>query len=440
MRVRIILGLLFLTWTGAALAAEKTTAKETAPQAVATAGELTLDKILSSAEEVNPGIKFSQAMEKKAEASASVVSSFDYPNLDLSASDSIGLSTPYYPTPFAYDGLLNSSYRRWAGADLVIRWNILDVSRWHDLDQHHEKIHSAEENIRVKRLEIYQQALQLYLQASLLRGQREVWGDIADKSKEILKVASGFVHTGEYNEDKMLVIKIEKEEAETERDSFEEKYRKTLRKLALLTGLDDKGMECPLPSALDEGILRVIQEGSSSPYLTFAQSEIKAARATYDKSSAERLPKLFVMGSVGALEGLPLAPQDDYSAWVGINLPLFDGYRIGSEEKERKAEINEKEERLKDAQLDVDELNTQYDEKINVAHIRIPLLEQESKDANRSFVVARQRFLSYRETVVIVRESLRDLSFIETQVNDSKIELLTALGLKSFLNGGTVPK
>lgn len=418
--------------------AVEATPQGTPVAANSSANELSLEKVLRAAEEVNPGIQAAQAMEKKAEASASIVSSWDYPNLSLAGADSIGLPANYYPTPWVYDGLLNSPTRRWGGVDLVGRWSLLDVSRWNDLEHHHQKIHAAEEQIRVKRLELYQQALQYYLQASLFRGQREVWGDIAAKAGEFLEVAKQFVRTGQYNEDKMLNIRIQLEEAETERESFDEQYRKTLRKIAILTGLDEKAMECPMPSTLDEGVLKVIQGGSVSPYLSFAQVEIKSAKAAYDKYWAERLPTVFAEGTVGAFEGANFAPQNDYSVWVGINLPLFDGYRIGSEEREGKAEIHEKEKKLEDAQLDVDELNTEYDEKISVARIRIPLIQKEHEDAIKSFQVARRRFLAYKESVTTVREALRDMSITGTQLNQAQIDLLSGLGLKAFLNGGAV--
>lgn len=411
-----------------------------APEGNVSANELTLEKALRAAEGINPGIKVSLSMEKKAEASASIISSFDYPNIDLSLAKSFGLSADFYPAPLVFDGLLNAPYRTGAGAQLLGRWDLIDISRWNDLDQHHHEIKSAEENTRIKRLELYQQALQYYFEASLMRGQREVWADIVEKAQEILKVAKTFVRTGEYNEDKMRVIRVELQEAETERDTFDEKYRKTLEKLALITGLDEKDMECPLPSAMDEGILKVIQDGSLSPYLTFAQSEIKAAQSGYAKAGAEHLPKLFVMGSVGALEGERFAPQDDYAVWVGLTVPVFEGFRIVSEEREARALIQENEERMEDAQLDVDELNVQYDEKISVSRLRLPLLEQQHADAVHSYKVGRERFLSYRETVVVMREALRDLSETGTKLNESKIELLTALGFKSFLNGGVVPK
>jgi outer membrane protein TolC len=420
--------------------AEETGAPQGHPVVNSTAHEISLEKVLKAAEEMNPGIQVAQSMEEKAEALASIVSSGDYPSLSLAGADSLGLPANYYPTPWVYDGLLNSPTRRWGGVDLVGRWSLLDVSRWNDLEHHHQKTHAAEEQVRIKRLELYQQALQYYLEASLFRGQREVWGDIAAKGREFLQVAKSFVRTGQYNEDKMLNIRIQMEEAETERDSFEEQYRKTLRKMALLTGLDDKAMECPLPSSLDEGILKAIQGGSVSPYLSFAQVEIKSAKSAYDKYWAERLPTVFAEGTIGAFEGSNFAPQNDYSVWVGINLPLFDGYRIGSEEREGKAEIREKEKKLEDAQLDVDELNVQYDEKISVARIRIPLLEKEHEDAIKSFRMARQRFLAYKESVTIVRESLRDLANIGVQLNQAEIDLLNGLGLKTFLNGGTVPK
>ena len=56
--------------------------------------------------------------------------------------------------------------------------------------------------------------------------------------------------------------------------------------------------------------------------------------------------------------------------------------------------------------------------------------------ANQAFTLAKKRYYNFEGTLVDVREAVRNLERIQSEVIDVKIDLLLAKGSKALLNGG----
>lgn len=399
---------------------------------------LTLGDALRLAEKVSPDLQAQREKETQAQANTGILSAYYFPHLDAAGVDSTGFPGSGSPTPYGFGGLVNSPYRSGMAGDLDATWTLFDASQGYGLTASRFQEKSTQEQTRVTRLQLDQDVLRIYFDACRFQGLEKVWQGVVDKIKPIQESVKHFVRTGRYNEVQMLLLQDQMDQAQLNVDTYDQKYRTTLKRLGLALGMDGGMIHVPETSTLDESSVEVIEDSTQNPYLDFAEDEVQTAKALSSGASAERLPRLYATGSVGLMDNSRLVSENDYSGWVGVSFPIFEGFRIASEEKKAQASFREKNDRLSATQLQVDDVNAQLDEAINVAKGQIQVLGPQHDAANRNFSLAKDRFLNFLGTVTDLEESVRNVAEIETEMNNAQMDLLTSLGAKRLFNGGAV--
>lgn len=400
--------------------------------------ELTLAEALQLAEKVSPGLKAASERETQADLSITIAKSNLLPKLDLSAADSWGFPGSSSPVPPPFGGLLTSPFRVGGTAALLGQMTIFDLSHWHGLDEAKENAHVAAEQIRISRTLVDQDTIDLFFEAATYRGESEVWRKITDKLVPIFKSVSKLVKNGQYSEVQRLLLEDQLTEAQMKNAVAWSRYKMTKKRLALLLDLPSSSIECPSALLLNDANLGTIEEGTKSPLISHAEAEITAAKLAVSKFSAEHLPKLYAVGSAGFMESSRLVNKEDYSAWIGLTLPLFEGFRINAEAERAKVVANEKEDNFYAARLTLDELNTHYDDLIQAARIQLDFLTHERTQAIQTFELTRKRYLSFLEPVLNLKEAVKNLARIESQTNEVKSSLYRAKSSKLILNGGAI--
>ena len=144
----------------------------------------------------------------------------------------------------------------------------------------------------------------------------------------LLSEVDSFVRSGIQNPVDALLVKDEVSEAVIEQKAFEARYRAALVKLEALIGKQEASLSCPMPMTLSEDSVSVFAPGTS-PYLLIGQSQVKVAQETVSQKKSENYPIVNAMGGMNAgLSGTRyLSPNHDYALGVGIDLPIFEGYR-----------------------------------------------------------------------------------------------------------------
>jgi outer membrane protein TolC len=399
---------------------------------------LSLGDALRLAEKTSPDLQAQLERETQAQAETGVLTAYYFPTLDLAGVDSTGFPGSGSPTPYGFGGIINSPYRSGLAGDVVGTWTLFDASKGYGLTASRYREMSTREQTRVVRLEVDQTALKLYFDACRYQGLEKAWKGVVDRINPIQDTVRHFVRTGRYNEVQLLLLQDQMDQAQLNVDTYEQQYQMTLKRLGLLLGVDGGSIHVPDYTTLDESGLKVIQEAVSNPYLRFAQDEVQTAKALSSGTTAERLPQLYVSGSVGLMDSSRLVPENDYSGWVGVTVPLFDEVRIGNEEKRTQAALQEKNKQFSATQLQVDDVNAQYDEAIGVARGQIGVLGPQHEAAVRNFALAKDRYLNFLGTVTDLEESVRNVAQIDTEMANAQMDLLTAEGSKSLFNGGTI--
>ncbi len=85
----------------------------------------------------------------------------------------------------------------------------------------------------------------------------------------------------------------------------------------------------------------------------------------------------------------------------------------------------------------MDEADSRYDEIVDASRARLEHLEREQKLAEDGFSVAKSRYFKFQGTLVDLRDALRNLGRIETDMSDTEADLLEAADSKTLLNGAS---
>lgn len=400
---------------------------------------LSLKEVVQLTEKASPELRISSQRKQEAHLSTTVARSALLPKLDLSAADSWGYPGSSSPVPLEFGGLLTSPFRVGATAGLIGRLTIFDLGQWRGLEESQENVRIATEQSEVTRIQVDQTAINLYFEAATYRGESEAWENTISRLDPILRYIKKLVKNGQYSEVQRLLLEDQLSEAELKKAVSWDHYQMSLKRLALFTGLTDSPIQIPPGSSLITAKIQDVAQNLESPVLRRAQAEIRAAKVSASKISAQHLPKLYAAGSAGFMESSRLVTKQDISGWIGVTVPLFEGFRINAESERAKVIANEKEDNLIATQLVFEDLNTQYDDTIRSERIQLAFLARERTQATQALELTRQRYLAFLEPVLNLKEAIRNLTRIDTQINKSSAQLLRAQANKLVLNGGSVP-
>jgi outer membrane protein TolC len=402
------------------------------------AHELSLAEVINLAEQNSPRMRASRLQEKAAHEGVGVARSVYSPSIAAEGIDSWGF--PGSSGALGIGGLMGSPYRSGAAAGLIATDTLFDFGRTYSNMKTAENIEKIQhEGIGVDKYAVDLDILRTFYDCSRFRSEHEVWdglhGEIELVAKEVVK----YVATGQRSIVDKYLAQAQVEEARTNRNYFKSRMNSTVARLTLLTGIKETGLSCPaLPSL--EASVPLYPTGAVNPYLLVSHAEVELAKSRLAAAKADYLPKIVGVASVGTMERVRLVSRSDYSGGLGIILPLFDGLSTVHRVGQARAALDAKTQELGAVQLQMDELNARYDEIIDASKARIEHLEREQKLAEEGFSVAKNRYFKFQGTLVDLRDALRNLGRIETDMRETQANLLEAAGSKALLNGSSTTK
>jgi outer membrane protein TolC len=133
-----------------------------------------------------------------------------------------------------------------------------------------------------------------------------------------------------------------------------------------------------------------------------------------------------------------LVTEKHYSGGFGLQMPLFEGYRVDAAIHQARALASARDDDQLAVKMDLDQLNAHYDEIISASRVQLKYIQDELDVARKAFNLAKERYFSFQGTLVDVREALRNLARVSAEAIDVKTDFLLALGSKALLNGAQV--
>jgi outer membrane protein TolC len=396
---------------------------------------LGLAEALQLAEKAAPSLAASRAGEEQAHQRERLAAAGYYPSLDAAAVDSAGFPGSA-PGLDGIAGLVASPYREGAGVDAFAKWDLVDLSTWYGVEAAKFQRMASQQDTRVRMASVDQQALAIYLEGVGDLGQRDAWTGLAKELEDIAGTVRHFVRNGQYAEVQQILIQDQLLDAQVQAAVYGSRLRADLARLGYFTGLTQTAIACVAPQDLTGTEFDFAGEAGASPLLVAAELRAKAAEQDLAKSSAQRLPKLEIAGSVGDLEGVRLVSSQDYSVYAGLTLPLFEGFRLDAEQAKSAAARDQSLAELDQARLDLADLTARYNQRAQEARSQLAALGPELQDAGRAVEQARQRYLGFLGPLSDLQQALKDQVGIESRLAESKASLLLATGSLRFLYGG----
>ncbi len=397
---------------------------------------LTIPEVLKLAEQVSPDLKASLQRERAAQQNISILKALYLPTLNAEAIDSFGF--PGSSGALGVSGLMGSPFRSGPAAGMTGSLTLFDWGRGYSVEASKAELKSVQEQTRITRYGIDQFALQLFLDAGRFRGQNEAYAQIAAEVSRVAREVDKFVRTGQRSVVDRLLIQDQTTEAQMTAAAFQKRYEVALRRVALAVGLPANSLSCPSSEQLSEQSLIFLHAGYGSPLIAQAADLAQAAHTNVSYYSAQNLPKLKATASAGDMDESRLVDKKYYSGGFGVDLPVFEGNRITSQIQQAQALAAQKDQDLDAVKLQVDELNARYDEIIEASRVQMDYLARELDVAKKALSLAKDRYYSFQGTLVDVREALRNLERIQSEIIDVKSDLLLAIGSKALLNGASI--
>jgi outer membrane protein TolC len=407
------------------------------PVFAATPRELTIPETLRLAEQTSPDLKAALQREHVSEQNINFLKSFYYPTFNAQAIDSYGFpgSTS---SSLGIGGLMGSAFRSGPAVGMTGNLTLFDWGRGYAVQTARSELKAIQEETQVARYSVDQAALQIYLDASRFRGQRDSYQQIAGYVADVATQVEMFVKTGQRSVVDRLLVQDQTTDAQMTAAAFDERYQVALKRLALATGMAPDQLTCADPAKLSDQSLGLAGTGTVSPLVTQAAAQAEAAHSAVSVASAQNLPTVNATASFGDMDEARLVTKHDYAGGFGVTVPLFEGYRIQSQIHQAQALAAQRDQDLNAVRLQLDELNAHYDEIINASRVQLEYLQKELEVAERAFELAKKRYYDFQGTLVDVREAVRNLERIQSEVIDIKTDLLLALGSKALLNGARV--
>lgn len=399
--------------------------------------ELAISEVLRYAEMTVPEIKAAAARESQARQAVETSKSAYYPSIFAQSIKGYGL--PASNGALGISGVMGSPYEKGLSGGFLAKATFFDLGREFAVRSARQKLEAVRQEQRVARYKIYNAALSAYFNAVRNKGQQQAWHDVAIEVDGIAQKVDEFVRTGQHSVAEQLLLQDQVIDAAMNRAVYSERYRWALKQISLLTGLDENAISCPEPAAIKEKYLEAFESGDGSPLVAKAAAEASAARTGIKERMSEHYPKLQGLGSFGGYKATRGgAPYENYSAGIALTLPLFEGFRVSSLVDKAKAFSEEKDREVDAAKLDLSQANARYDEIISLSKIKLLYLDNELSVAKEALNAAFRRYTDFEGPLNEVREAIRNLARVSTQLNDANADLLQALGSKAILNGAVL--
>lgn len=402
-------------------------------QAIAEKKILSVDEVMQLTEINSPQISADKFRELVAQKSVDVAKANYYPTLSFEAIDSTGF--PGSSAATGITGLMDSPFRSGLAAGLVAKQIVYDFGRtYYDVQATKHETEYAKQNTRVSLYQIKQLALVTYYDCTFFHTEQDTWKTLESESSVITKEAQHFVNTGQRSIVDRYLSQAETEEAQTAQAFYAERLKKSVERLATIMNMGVDHFGCPvLPNQLTAS-LNPNTGYDSSPFLTRAIVGAKIADARLKQEKSKFLPQIIAVASVGDMANARLVSKQDYAAGIGIEWPIVDFRSTGEIQKAKEAVYASQQEVEAQKQF-LSEENAKYDEIIRSSQVRLQHLAYEYDLAITAFKEAKKRYFSLEGTLIDLREAWRNLARVETQIDETRTQLLQASGSKALLNG-----
>lgn len=397
--------------------------------------EINVIEAMGLAEKADPSLGAARAVTTQFQYSIDVAKAGYYPRLDLEATDSTGF--PGSSSLTGIGGLMGSPYRSGYSYGAVASMTVWDFGRTgYGVEIAKNEFQGSQEDLKLRREEVYRNVLGAFFNCVSTRSQETMYQKMSEEANRVTKEVNRFVRTGQRSIVDKYLSESQAEEIHTSQSTYQEKFEISRRRLALLIGREGQAVLCPELSAVPERSLESLNRDEKNPLLARAEAAAEAARNAANQIHADYYPKITAVGSVGQMDDARLVSQQYYAAGAGLIIPVFEGFRIKSEESQANAKVLEADYTVSFVRQTISDIDARYDEIIRADAVEREHLVHELELGHQAFEVAGKRYFTLQGGLIDLRDSMSNLLRVETRSIDVGAELLLNEGLKAVSDGG----
>lgn len=424
------------SWLCAVAAALGVTAASSVARAAP--APLTLMQVLARAEQSSPALNGARQAEEAASQEIRAQLSAYYPDLGVAAVGSMGFPASA-GAPAGFNGVSVSPFREGWSYDAFATLSIFDLSRELGVRAARYRYDASREETEADRVRLDLQAMNLYLDAVLARKEQTIWTDMRGVIDRLNGLVGKLVRNGQYSEVTSWLLKVQDERAAARAEGFRVALASARSQLEALLGAEPGTVDVASEDSLD-AVLRALPTKSAveSPLVSAPRLEARTASAVVDLRNAENFPRLLGAASAGQMADARLVPEQNYAAWIGITLPIFEGFRVEAEVSAARAEAERSADSIGQAQLDLRITDDQYAARAETGEIEVRHLEAQVQYATRALELAEKRYRIFTGGLADVRDSLAAYEEALSSRETARIDLARAQLARALVDGITL--
>jgi len=327
--------------SAAALALLTLTALAGGARAQETTKLVSYEEAVAAALANNPRVLAAEARLAEAGSDVTIARAPRYPRLAASAMDSWGFGGS--SQALGISGLVNSPYRKDEAIGVDLAWTLYDFGRTDYRTKAAEDAAGAAraELDRVK-LDVRLALASAYVHCAQHGRLAAVFDGQIQDQRRVAQELGRYVRAGLRSPVELELVAGTLEGISARREESLARHALAIEELRELMGTDDPSpFDCrtvPAPAAaapVGELLARAL---SRRPEIAAAARRAAAAEAEWKASRRDRWPVLSAVAGGGALSKASPVEKKEWSAGVGLRLPLFEGFRLrASEDKAARA-------------------------------------------------------------------------------------------------------
>ncbi|MDE2143942.1 MAG: efflux RND transporter permease subunit, partial [Elusimicrobia bacterium] len=290
----------------------------------------------------NPRILAAQAQVEESKADVKIARAPLYPRLTASAMDSSGLGGS--SSAIGITGLVNSPYRKDEAIGVDMAWNLYDFGRTtYRTEAAKDRVEVAKAELDRVMFDVRLKLADAYLHCAQFKSLSAVFGDQIDDQQAVSRELAHYVRSGLRTPVELDLVQGTTEGIAAQREETDARKAMAVERLEEAMGASDDAFDCEEDSpavaysmgSLSESLASAL---SKRPEIVASLRQAEAAEAESKAASRDQWPILSAVASGGALSKTSPVEKKEWSAGVGIRVPLFEGFRPqAAEEKAARA-------------------------------------------------------------------------------------------------------
>ena len=396
---------------------------------------LSLSDVIRLSEQYSPDLKAALSSEQASSESIRVNESRYFPTLDFAALDSTGFPASARPPADGFNGLIDSPYRSGWSLGGFSTLTLFDLTREFGVQAAKANLTASVARTSLTMLQLDMTVANLYLDTVRDQALRESWAEIQSEIERVYDTVKKFVRNGQYSEVTEWLLKYQREQAIMKQATYAEATAGDLRQLEILCGMSAGTLVVSGIDDLKASLQQIQPPSGESPFVLTPRLDAVVSQSQASQQNAQNFPRLLGIASAGTMDDSRVVPKQNYSAWIGFTVPIFEGFRISAEVQRARAQAEQQTQLANQAELQLQEADTRYLTDAKTRDFEVQSFQTQNGFSREALRLSLYRYRTFVGNLADVRDSLYSYEASKTGLDISRVESYRAKLLRALISG-----